>query len=185
MATGKSIVGKVFKCMDYPLYVADTEAKKLMNEDTAVQKAIISLLGEEAFCNNKLNREFISKQIFQNNDLREQLNSIVHPAVRNHFEDWCAAQEQEIIFYESALVFETNSENRFSRILLVTADLETKIKRLTKRDQQSRDLINKKISSQMSDEEKSKKADFIINNNDNSMILPQIATILKSIKKHG
>lgn len=185
IGSGKSIVGKVFQSTGFPLYVADVEAKKLMCENSELKQKITDLLGEDAYSKNDLNKNYISKQIFENNDLRKRMNSIVHPAVHVHFENWCNNQESSIIFYESALIYETQSESRFNYTILVSANKEIKIKRIAKRDMLNRELIEKKISSQISDDKKKELADFHIRNNEDELILPQIFKILKSIKQNG
>ena len=182
IGSGKSYVCQIFESMGYPVFYSDIEAKKLINHNPHVKSQIISLLGEESYQNDKYNPKYVSSIVFSDQVKLKQLNEIVHPAVRKAFDDWCLDQNSDVVFNEAALLFENGSWVTFDKVILVFADLDTRIERLIKRDDSTKEQILARINSQWSDEEKKKLSDLQIDNSKNTMLLPQIAKILKKIK---
>lgn len=169
--------------MGYPVFFSDKEAKDILVNNSTVKKQITDLFGTNSFLENgKLNRKHLSNQIFNNKDLLAQMNQIVHPAVRNAFKDWTNKQTSTIVFNEAAIIFETGIYKNYDHVILVTAPIETKIKRVQKRDSASIEDIEKRMKAQWPDEQKSPLASFIINNDDNVMLLPQINKIIAQIE---
>ncbi len=107
IGSGKSIVCKIFEVMGFPVFYADAEAKKCMVEDPDLISGVKQLLGENAYINKELNRSFVAEQIFSNTDLKLKMDALVHPAVYRSFENWKAQQNSDLVFNESALLFET------------------------------------------------------------------------------
>ncbi len=181
IGSGKTIVCRILEHIGYPLFYADMEAKKIMLENTNLKKSICNLLGDKSYIENEINKSYISEQIFNNPSLRESLNNLVHPAVFQSFETWSMRQKSNLVFNESALLFETGSYKRFDKTILVTATEETRIKRIQLRDQLTLENITQRIQAQLKDEEKIKLADFVINNNDDQLIIPQILEIVNQL----
>ncbi len=165
IGSGKSTAAKFFEELGIPVYNSDTKAKTIQNENSEVKVKIIAAFGEEAYNENGLNKPFISKQVFQNNEKLKLLNSIVHPAVFQDFEDWKKAQKSDIVMKEAAILIESGSYKDCDVVISVVVDIETRIARTIERDGLSREEILARINNQISDEERIVKSDFIIDNN--------------------
>jgi dephospho-CoA kinase len=168
--------------MGYPVFYSDKEAKLILTQNESVKSQIIKLFGAESYSTSgELNRKHLSKQIFNNKNLLDQMNQIVHPAVREQFKNWAKEQNSKIVFNEAAILFETGIYKTYDYTILVKANQDVKISRVKQRDGISEKEILKRIKNQWSDEKKTKLADFIINNNDNDMLLPQITSIFEKM----
>lgn len=165
IGSGKSTAAKFFEELGIPVYNSDTRAKTIQNENSEVKVKIIAAFGEEAYNENGLNKPFISKQVFQNNEKLKLLNSIVHPAVFQDFEDWKKTQKSDIVMKEAAILIESGSYKDCDVVISVVVDVETRIARTIERDGLSREEILARINNQISDEERIAKSDFIIDNN--------------------
>ncbi|MGJ8658781.1 dephospho-CoA kinase [Cellulophaga fucicola] len=166
IGSGKSTAAKMFEELGVPVYNSDLEAKKLMSTSVSVKEKIVSLLGASAYKEGVLNREYIAKKVFASASLLQQLNEIVHPAVRLHFLEWTNKQENNYVIQESAIIFENNNQDFYDYIILVTAPIEVRIERILKRDNTTRENILSRIGSQWTDEKKEKMSDFKLINED-------------------
>jgi dephospho-CoA kinase len=182
IGSGKTYVCQLLEKLGYPVFYSDIEAKKLMTQDPILVSEIKQLLGDESYIQNELNKPFIAHSIFHDSKLREAINLLVHPKVFQAFELWKDKQSSTIVFNESALLFETESYKRFDKNILILADNETRIKRIQLRDTLSAIEIKNRIDSQLSDDEKIKRTDFIIDNNENVLLIPQLISILENLK---
>ncbi len=182
IGSGKTYVCQLLEKLGYPVFYSDIEAKKLMTQDPILVSEIKQLLGDESYIQNELNKPFIAHSIFHDSKLREAINLLVHPKVFQAFELWKDKQSSMIVFNESALLFETESYKRFDKNILILADNETRIKRIQLRDTLSAIEIKNRIDSQLSDIEKIKRTDFIIDNNENVLLIPQLISILENLK---
>ena len=174
IGSGKTFICHILEKLGYPVFYSDMEAKKLMNENKHIIEKIKKFLGNEAYLNGIIDKSFIAQKIFETPTLRNELNSIVHPEVYLAFDNWCKYQTNKLVFNESALLFETESYKRFDKTILITADISTKIERIKKRDKLNEIEINNRMNTQIMDEIKIKLADFVIENNDNKLLLPQL-----------
>tara|TARA_R110002051_G_scaffold192723_1_gene261267 strand:+ start:16820 stop:17401 length:582 start_codon:yes stop_codon:yes gene_type:complete len=165
IGSGKSTVAELFEALGVPVYNSDKEAKKLMTRKE-IRNQISALFGEKAYLKGELNRQFIATKVFNNAILLEELNAIVHPAVKKHFIVWKNKQKYPYVIQETAILFENGLEGRFDTVILVTAPEEVRINRVTNRDKVTVEEVQARIANQWSDEEKSKRSDFIINNID-------------------
>ncbi|WP_299117907.1 dephospho-CoA kinase [uncultured Winogradskyella sp.] len=165
IGSGKTTISKYFEEFDIPVYHADKEAKALMNRSKIIKRKLVALFGDKAYQENKLNREFLRQQIFKDKALLEQMNSIVHPKVGAHFKRWVKKQTAPYTLKEVAIIFENNLQAQYDYIITVVADEEERIKRVTKRDNTSRDTVKAIINNQLSDHEKIENSDFVIYNN--------------------
>ncbi|WP_298541018.1 dephospho-CoA kinase [uncultured Aquimarina sp.] len=164
IGSGKSTVAEMFAKLGVPIYIADDEAKKLMNEDISVKKQIVALLGVNSYTEQGLNRSFIADKVFNNKELLEKLNAIVHPKVATHFTKWKNEQKFEYVIKEAAILFENGGYKRCDHTILVTAPKETRIKRVLKRDNTTRSQVLARLKNQWEDSEKIPLADFVIIN---------------------
>lgn len=164
IGSGKTTIAGFFRELGIPVYIADAEAKKIMDSSPAVRTEIISLLGEKAFPNRLPNRKYIASQVFEDEKLLKSLNEIIHPRVHADFEKWTKKQQTPYVIYEAAILFEHGGEKRCDYSILVTAPKEERIKRVMKRDGVSREMVEARMQHQWPEEEKMKLADFIIEN---------------------
>lgn len=164
IGSGKSTVLQFFVDLGVKAFIADIEAKKLMNSNTTLISEIKNLFGEEAYLNKELNRPFIAKQVFKDKVKLEKLNALVHPKVKEHFLKFAKANKSEIIIYEAAILFESGSAAMCDYIITVTANLDERIARVATRDNVSKEQILARINNQISDSERVKKSNFVIEN---------------------
>lgn len=184
IGTGKSFVSKIFKTMGIPFYNADLEAKLIMVKDNNIRMALVKAFGPETyFEDGSLNRVYLSKQVFDNSQRLEMLNNIVHPAVIRAGVDWSNAQNGPYSLKEAALLYESGSYKKLDYTILVTAPEELRIARVMKRDKVSREEVLNRIQKQMPEEEKLKFADFVIHNDEQQPLLPQIINIHHTLLK--
>ncbi len=183
IGSGKSMVCKILEKLGYPVFYADFEAKKAQQEDPLLKSQIIALLGEGAYEGDTLNRPFVAENIFNDPALRKAMNQIVHPAVYRAYDSWKSKQTAELVFNESALLFETGSYKRFDATILVTADLEVRIARVIERDQVTREQVLARMNHQLSDDEKRRHTPFVITNNPDVMLIPQVLQMVETLLK--
>lgn len=184
IGTGKTTVCQIFELLDIPIFYADAVGKQLMIDNPKVIQEIKALFGEEAYFEDQsLNRKHISNIVFKDQNKLSLLNNIIHPAVKNAFEDWCLNQKSPYILKEAAIMFESNSylDNDFN--ILVTSPLEIRINRVIKRDQISRENVLDRISKQMAEEDKEKLSDFVIMNNEQSFLIAQVLVLHQQFSK--
>ncbi|MDX8566951.1 dephospho-CoA kinase [Elizabethkingia sp. HX XZB] len=166
IGSGKTTVARFIEEMGYPVYNSDTRAKDLVNESDDLKAAIIQLLGPEAYDENGLyDRKYVGSVVFSNDELLKQLNAIIHPAVNRDFHDWVKRQSREVIFKETALLFELKLNLQCDKSLLVTADESIRIKRVMDRDSKTYREVEKVIDNQMPERKKIRLADYVIENN--------------------
>tara|TARA_B100001173_G_scaffold74738_1_gene63671 strand:- start:634 stop:1230 length:597 start_codon:yes stop_codon:yes gene_type:complete len=183
IGSGKTTVAKMFKALDVPVYNADQAAKILMYSSKELKHKIKQLLGEDAYKQNELNKEFISEKIFNNKVLLTHINALVHPEVTLDFNSWLSMQTSAYVVKEVAVLFETAAEDQFDYILTVTAPEALRIKRIIERDHTSLAKIKAVMSNQLQDSEKTAKSDFMILNIDWDDTQKQVYDIHNKIHK--
>lgn len=164
IGSGKTTVSKMFNELGIPVYIADIEAKKITNSSEVIKKELNHILGNEAYINGKLNKKFVAKLIFNDEDLLKKVNSIIHPRVAEHFKNWCSKQNTSYVIKEAAILFENDGYKSCDFTILITAPLQERIERVLKRDSITKKEIEDRIKNQWSDEVKSELADFVIEN---------------------
>jgi dephospho-CoA kinase len=178
IGSGKSMICQIISTMGYPVFYSDQEAKCIMNNHLELRKELIAVFGEEAYLNNRLNRQFLAEKIFTSPELKEKINKIVHPRVRQRFSDFVANTNAPFVFNEAAILFETGGYKDFDATILVVADKETRIQRVMQRDNISREEVEARMNNQWSDEQKLKLASHVIYNNDGDLLVPQVLEVL-------
>ena len=187
IGSGKSTVCEIFRLLGVPVFHADIEAKNLQNNDLNIKYRIKELFGEDVYTpDGILDRKKMAGIIFNDQKFLEAINGIIHPAVRNCFQKWCENyQKLPYVLYEAAILYESGFASDFDRNILVIAEERLRIERVIKRDQITEENIKERIKNQMPDIEKVKKTDFIIENNNQSLIIPQILKLDKLIREDG
>lgn len=166
IGSGKTTVAQMFKDLGVPIYIADLEAKKLMNRSKVIRRKLIQLFGEEAYTDSGLNRPFLADKIFNDADLLQKMNAIVHPKVGAHFKRWLKKQTAPYVIKEVAILFENDSYNECDFTITVVADTEKRIERLLKRDETTEEKINAIMKNQWSDVDRLALTDFVIRNDE-------------------
>ena len=180
IGSGKSLVAKLFSLLGVPIYESDQRAKWLIEHHAAIISEIKNLLGEQAYNEEgKYNKEFVSKAVFQNEELLKSLNLIVHPRVGQDFEEWLKVQNAPFVIKEAAIM---NKNAGLNNIIVVDSPKGLRIKRLLKRDTH-RNLaeIEKILANQKSPEEFLEMADFVVNNDENTLLIPQVLEIYNKL----
>lgn len=166
IGSGKSTIAGFFREFGVPVYDSDAEAKALMVSSEELREGIIQAFGKESYEGQSLNKNWLSQQVFGNDEALEKLNSLVHPAVRKHFLQWVEAQDYPFVIQETALIFENQAQDKYDSTLLVYAPEETRVQRVMNRSGWSREKIAARIAAQLSDEQKKELADQLLENID-------------------
>ena len=164
IGSGKSTAASLFKKLGIPVFIADESAKDLMQNDNNIINKLVYYFGDIVYENGKLNKSYISERIFNNSSDLKFVNSLVHPIVNDRFQSWCNVQESSYIIYESALVFENESEDIFDEIICIKTPINIIHQRINVREDYNFEKINKIIENQISQDEKCKKSSFCILN---------------------
>ena len=182
IGAGKSVIGRILESFGFPVYYSDFEAKKLMKTDPIIREELSKLLDEEIYKSGQLDRERLAKIIFSSAGLRDEVNHLIHPRVREHFNLFCEENSmKKLIFNEAAILFETGAYENFDKNILVIAPDELRIKRVMKRDNISAQEVKNRINAQWSDARKKKLADHIIVNDGKTALLDQVKKIVDQL----
>lgn len=181
IGSGKSTVSNLFELMGIPVFYADDEAKKVMVTDGVLIDEIKLAFGRDAyFDDGTLNRKYIAGIVFNDNNQLNRLNSLVHPATFRAFDKWVSSiSGVPYVLKEAAVLFETDSYKMCDHSVLVTAPLETRVKRAVKRDSLTRADIENRESKQITEEKKLLLADYVIVNDDLQLLIPQVLELHK------
>jgi len=183
IGSGKTTVAKMFLTLGIPVYIADDEAKKLMQTSKVIKRKLIALFGENAYVENKLNRPFLADIIFNDKSYLEKMNAIVHPRVSRHFSKWLLKQTSPYVIKEVAILFENGGYKACDAVITVTAPKKLRIKRLLSRDNTTTKKIEAIMSNQWTDEDKVKLSDFAIENIDMETTEKQVQDVHAEILK--
>jgi dephospho-CoA kinase len=168
IGSGKTTVAKFIEDCGFPVYYSDDRAKTIVNDNEDVMRKIKELLGSESYDDKGMyNRKFVAGKVFNDDALLQQLNGIIHPAVRLDFEEWVAKQTKYLVFKETALLFELKLHLQCYKSLLVTAEDNIRLKRVMDRDGKTYREVETVMSNQLPEKDKIKQADYIIYNNTN------------------
>ena len=181
IGSGKTIVCRVFNILGIPVFSADEEAKEAMEIDTTIILKLNAIAGKDLYAEGALNKAELARLIFNNRYMLEKVNSIVHPVIFNRFAEWEKKQNAPYVIMEAAILFESGGFNMVDRIATVIVPVEERIERVIQRNNITREQVIERIENQMSDNEKIKQSDYVINNSNNEMIIPQILDIHREI----
>lgn len=183
IGSGKSLICEIFEHLGIPVFDADLEAKSIINSDKDVIDGIKQAFGDDIYQESGLKKDVLAKIIFNDNKALTRVNSIVHPKVREYFLEWSEKQQSKYVIEEAAILFESNAYLDLDYIINVYASKQSRINRVIKRDNISKDQVLSRMKNQLSDEKRMKLADFTIFNDKDRMILPQVIDIHKKILK--
>jgi len=170
IGSGKSMLSQIFRSMDIPVYDADSKAKILMNNDIQIKESLVKCFGENTYTNGTINKEYLRKIVFGNEENRKTINSIVHPAVKKDFIEWREKQASSIVAIESAILFEAQIEDILDKIIFVEAPEEILVNRICLRDNVSEETALKKIIMQRENSGRERCNAIFINDRNHSLI---------------
>jgi dephospho-CoA kinase len=175
IGTGKSLICQIFSILGVPVFNADLAAKKLTSSDPEIRENLILLMGKDIYTGNLINRSEMAQQIFNNPILLKQVEQIIHPKVNEYFKEWCNSHTNHpYVIQESALLFESNAYLLFDRFITVTAPIELRINRVIKRKGMKMETIRSIMCNQLPEEEKIKRAHYVLINDETILLFPQI-----------
>jgi dephospho-CoA kinase len=174
IGSGKSMVAKIFSLIGIPVFYADIAAKNVMHEDVALKQKIKETFGEAAYENNTLNRKYIADIVFNDPFKLEQLNAMVHPATIAAAHRWMLQQTTPYVIKEAALFFEAGSTQGLDFIIGVYAPQHLRVQRVMQRDNVTREEVFSRMSKQINEEMKMRLCDFVIVNDEQTMVIPQV-----------
>lgn len=181
IGSGKTTAAGFFKDLGIPIYLSDDRAKWLMSNSQELKERIKKLLGSSAYTDQGLNRAYIAGKVFADKSLLTALNGIVHPAVALDFKQWYQEQQSPYVIKEAAILFENGGYKNCDYMIVVTAPLEIRVKRVRKRDHLTSDEILKRIKNQWTDARKISLADAVIENSTLSSLQSQVERIHKHL----
>jgi len=182
IGSGKSTVSRLLNVMGIPVYVADTESKRITELSPDIRAKLTERFGAELYAAGKLNKALLASLIFENETNRIYVNSVIHPAVMSDFERWKTQQiPAPVVVIETAILFEANLSGSVDISVTVAAPEELRIRRVELREEWSRQSIIARIRSQFPEEEKIRRSDYVIYNDDKQALIPQVEKILSYI----
>lgn len=182
IGSGKSMLSQVFRSMDIPVYDADSKAKLLMNNNVQIKEALIENFGEDTYTNGAINKEYLRKIVFGNEENRRLVNSIVHPAVKRDFIEWQQNTTSKITAIESAILFDAKLEDILDHIIFVDAPEDVMVGRICLRDKVSEDVAISKIRMQRKNSGR-EKCDYIFINDRNHSLIEQSEKFINDLNK--
>ena len=181
IGSGKTSVCRVFNVLGIPVFSADPEARGIMDNDKGIIRRINSIAGKDLYINGSLDRMELAALIFNDNNLLEKVNSLVHPVVFDHFKRWEMEQTAPYVIMEAAILFESGASKLVDRIATVVAPIEERVDRVIHRNSLSRDQVLERMRNQMDDDSRIKLSDYVIHNSESDMIIPAILKIHEDI----
>jgi dephospho-CoA kinase len=177
IGSGKSTVAHIFEVLGIPVYYADAAAKKLMTENEPLKASIIKSFGTGAYVGGNLDREYLAVRVFNDDKNIALLNSLVHPATIKDAAEWMKAQKTPYVVKEAALIFESESNKNLDYVIGVRSPLALRIQRAMDRDNISADEVKARASKQMDEELKLQLCDYVIVNDEQQMLIPQVLAL--------
>lgn len=164
IGSGKTLVANYIKSKGIPVYIADDEARKIMDDDTVIQK-VANIFGNEIITNHKIDRAKLAEMVFNNPEALQKLNAIIHPLVKQNFDIWLKNHQNfPFVIKEAAILFESGSYKDCDVIITVTAPLETRLQRVMERDKTNRESVVSRMKNQWTEEQKITMSHFVIHN---------------------
>ena len=179
IGSGKTTVAKIFELLRVPVYYADVASKRLYHTDLDLMSKIKENFGEDIYTNEQLNRSKLAAIVFSDPDKLEILNQLVHPPTLRDAEEWMKAQTAPYVIKEAALLFESGSASGLDYVIGVKSPAALRFKRVMERDNVTREEVISRANSQIDEEMKMRLCDFIIINNEQELIIPQVLELHK------
>lgn len=182
IGSGKTMVARIFSMLNVPVYNSDEAGRKITNKDPLVKSSIKEQFGADMYDNqDNLNREKLSAIVFNDSSALSKLNAIIHPAVAHDFKMWCAIQSSPFVIKETAILFEHGLDKQLDGVIVVEAPDDLRIKRVMHRNGITDDAIRQRIQQQLPQDELISRADWVIHNNEEQLLIPQVLEIYSRI----
>ena len=182
IGSGKSVVAKIFATLGIPVFNADDEAKRIMQTSPEIKTKLIEQFGMDIYNESGLDKEKLASIVFDDPFQLQLLNAIVHPVTIQAAKDWAAKQTSPYVIKEAALIFESGAADGLLKVIGVTAPLSLRIHRVMQRDGITKDQVDARMRNQISDTIKMRLCDYVIENNNQQMVIPQVLEIDKAIR---
>ena len=182
IGSGKSVVAKIFATLGIPVFNADDEAKRIMQTSPEIKTKLIEQFGMDIYNESGLDKEKLASIVFDDPFQLQLLNAIVHPVTIQAAKAWAAKQTSPYVIKEAALIFESGAADGLLKVIGVTAPLSLRTHRVMQRDGITKDQVDARMRNQISDTIKMRLCDYVIENNNQQMVLPQVLDIDKAIR---
>jgi dephospho-CoA kinase len=182
IGSGKSTVSKLLTTLDVPVYEADKESKRLIDSSLQIRKQLVKLLGENIYTQNGVNRQLMAAIIFNDSELLEKVNGILHPAVAADFQDWTKKQQADLVALEAAILFESGFDRLVDYTVMVYAPRELRIQRTVARDKVTEAEVIQRMNCQFPDEALKQKVNFVIVNDGLQPLIPQVESLIAQLR---
>ena len=184
IGSGKTSVCRVFNVLGIPVFSADQEAREIMSAEKKIIKGINEIAGRNIYTGGNLDRMALASLIFNDQESLRRVNELVHPFVFDNFIRWAEEQTTPYVIMEAAILFESGAYKLVDRVATIVAPVEERISRVTFRNKLSRSQVMERIKNQLTDEERIRRSDYVINNSENEMIIPVILQIHEDLLTH-
>ena len=182
IGSGKSIVSTLFQLHGIPVYNADEETKALNNTSPIIRKQLTQHFGKDLYLNNELDKKKFANIIFNDTEKLQLANSIIHPEVLKHFEEWCTQNSNHpIVALEAAILFESNFHNYLDKVVTVYSPLSTRVERVSERDNVPAEMVQNRMQHQMPETEKIRMSQYVIVNDNENSLIEQVENLLVDI----
>ena len=183
IGSGKSFISQILQGYGIPIYNTDDEAKRLMVSDEGIRHDLVALLGEEVYVEGTLNKSLLASYLFADAENAARINGIVHPRVKTDFCRWLEQYtDKEIVGMECAILFEAGFDDAVDAVVMVYAPEALRVERAMKRDHATESQIRARMAAQMNDEEKRKRADYVIYTDGSIPLDSQLSTLIAQLK---
>ncbi len=179
IGSGKSVVTRLLDVLGYPVYDTDYYAKWLMHNSQELIESLQEEFGEDVYVDGQLNRQKLASLVFTDSSRLKKLNSIVHPSVRAHFDQWAQMQTADLVFIESAIMFDAGLDRLLDEVWVVTAPTEERMARVMARDKCTTEQVVARMDNQMTQEAMIEQSHRVVQNGVRDALLPQIQAILE------
>lgn len=179
IGSGKSYVARLLSDAGFPVYDTDSHAKRLMREHPSIREKLVALLGEEVYLDGQLNKPLLAEYLFAGPENAARINAIVHPVVLCDFQEWAMQHSaSEVVVMECAILYESGFWKAVDKVLMVYAPEETRLQRAMQRDGATEAQIRSRMQAQLAEEEKGRRADFVVCNDGLSPLQPQLQELI-------
>lgn len=183
IGSGKSVVARLLSVMGVPVYISDDEAKRLMAVDETIRRGLTALVGDKLYEGGTLNKRLMADYLFSSRENAARVNGVVHPAVKADFRRWAEVRScQPVVGIESAILIEAGFTDVVDRVVMVYAPMEVRVERAMARDGVERARVVERIAAQMDDETKRSRADFVILNDGQTPLIPQVEELIERLR---
>ena len=181
IGSGKSTVAKIFELLRVPVYYADEASRRLYHTDPELMAQIKKHFGEDMYSEGKLNRSKMAEIVFNDPQKLELLNQLVHPPTLRDAQEWIRAQKAPYVIKEAALLFESGSAAGLDYIIGIQAPVAVRLKRVMDRDKTTREEVLSRMNRQIDEDIKMRLCDFIIRNNEQELVIPQVLDLHQNL----